>query len=230
MTDAYVAAQRRFPPYVHIEGIRDAKLPGVPALEQFQELADSERVIRKYAIRVRRPKFPWIAWTSAVILVLFLLVGAVSGAVLQMLDVGIAELGVVMVVVLPGFVWYLFLRPRRGHTYLYLTDRRIVIVELEEGVTGRSQTVLNYNIKDIAGFQVYAQRGIWRLLNLVKIREKRTFYIGLLTGSRASFALGAITSQNSQYDPGRDAVTLCAELDSTLLAIKAGMAASVEVP
>ena len=228
MTDVRVDAQRRFPPYVHIEGIRNPNLAGVPALEQFQELAESERLVRSYAIRVRRPKVPWVALTIIAIFVLAVVASVVGGA---LGNIGVAELGILLVVllILGGSSAAVLLRRRRGHTYLYLTDRRIVIVELEEGFSGRNQTVLNYNIKDIAGFQVYTQRGIWRLLNLLKLREKRTFYIGLLTGSRASFALGAINSQNSQYDPGRDAVTLCAELDSTLLAIKAGMTVGSEV-
>jgi len=228
MTDARIAAQPRYTPYVHIEGIRNPKLADVPALDRFQELADSERVVRSYDIRVRRPKVPWLAWTIGVLLTLLLLVGLVGGAASGMGGLGFAELLMVLAILL-GIFWYIFIRPRRGHTYLFLTDRRVVIVELEEGFSGRSQTVLNYNIKDIAGFQVFAQRGIRRLLNIVKIREKRTFYIALITGSRASFALGALASRNSEYDPGRDAVTLCAELDSTLLAIKAGMTAGKEV-
>lgn len=194
MNQAGATATDVIPPYVGIEGIEEPVLSSIPDLSLFQQLADGESVKRGYDIRVRKPKFPWLLFWVTLITV---------------------------VMPLALWIWY-SVWPKRGHTFLYITDRRIVIVELEQGFTGRGQTVLNYNNEDVAGFQVYTQHGVWRLLDMIKLRERRTFYISLLTGSSAVFTLGALNARRSNYDPGPDAVTLCAELDSTLLAIKAG--------
>ena len=194
MNQAAATATDAIPPYVVIEDIEKPDISSIPDLALFQQLADGETVERSYDIRVRKPKFPWlIFWLTVVSVVIPLVL----------------------------WIWY-SVWPKRGHTFLYITDRRIVIVELEQGFTGRGQTVLNYNNEDVAGFQVYTQHGVSRLLNMIKLKETRTFYISLLTGSSATFTLGALSARRSAYDPGPDAVALCAELDSTLLAIKAG--------
>lgn len=186
--------------YTAIEDIEDPGISSVPDLSLFQQLADGETVKRSYDIRVRKPKFPWLIFVVTFITVLAPIV------------IG---------------VWYAYW-PKRGHTFLYLTDRRIVIVELEQSIAGRHQTILNYNNDDVAGFQVFTQSGVWRLLDMIKLKEKRTFYISLLTGSAAGFTLGALNTRRSSYEPGRDAVSLCAELDGALLAIKAGSQLSGE--
>jgi len=184
-----------YPPYVSIVSIQDPALADVPAIERFQELQQGERVVKDYHIRIRKPKFPWLVFLVG--LVLYILPG-------------------VLVI-----LWH-FLGRRRGHTFLYLTTKRVIIVELSEASFGRDQTVLNYNIEHVSGFTLFAQRGIRKFLAFITLREKRTFFISIVTRSVASFALGARSTRGSEFEPGRDAVALCSELDGTLLAIRSG--------
>lgn len=112
-----------------------------------------------------------------------------------------------------------FLRSR-GHTFLYVTGKRLIIVELLDGPLGRSQAVLNFGLETIAGFEVLAQHGLHKFLQMVTVKEKRTFYISIKTRTFATFALGSENAMNSEFDPGQDAVALCSELDSLVLSIK----------
>lgn len=185
-----------YPPYVELPSIRDPKLAQVPDLIQFQTLRRGEQQLKAYRIRVLRPKFPWI----------YLLICLLFWPLL---------------VTVPFVILYYVLRSR-GHTFLYLTTQRLVIVELSQGTFGREQTVLNYSLASVSGFNLFAQRGIKRFLDFIKYKEKRTFYISIITNTQAGFALGSENTMNSLYDPGTDAVTLCSELDSLVLAIKAG--------
>jgi hypothetical protein len=57
---------------------------------------------------------------------------------------------------------------------------------------------------------------------LILLKEKRTFYLCIVTRTTDSLRLGAVTSRGSRFDPGRDAVSLCGELDSQVLALKRG--------
>lgn len=192
----YAQLVKSYPPYVEVPCIRDPTLAKVPELTQFQELSKGEKLIKSYRIRVRRPKL----WSALAISLLFWFV-----------------LPVIPTLIVLG----LHFVKRRGHTFLYLTTRRLIIVELEESAFGRSQTIMNYSISVISGFNLFTQRGVKMLLNLILLKEKRTFYISITTRTATAFVLGSENSMNSDYDPGQDAVSVCAELDALVLAIKA---------
>jgi hypothetical protein len=117
---------------------------------------------------------------------------------------------------------------KRGHTYLYLTNHRAIVLEVSRGLLGRDQTVLNYSLRNVAGFTMHAQRGLKKFLNLILLREKRTFYLSIITRTSDSFHIGAVNARRSQFDPGPDAVSLCSELDSHVLALKSPTATSVQ--
>ena len=187
----------RYPPYVAIPGITQRTLADVPNVGLFTVPAPGEKVIKSYRIRVRRPKFPWVAFAISIPLSFMLF-------------------AVPTLLVVLGF----FLFRKRGHTFLYVTTQRVVVVELTQGLFGKGQTVLSYTIDNIAGFTLHAQRGLKKFLSLILLKEKRTFYISIINKSWATFQTGAINTRGSMFDPGQDAVTLCAELDATVLALK----------
>jgi hypothetical protein len=110
----------------------------------------------------------------------------------------------------------------RGHTFLYLTSQRVIVLEVSRSLVKRSQTVLNYSLSNVAGFTLHAQRGLKKLLNLILLKEKRAFYLSIITRTSDTLQIGAVNTRGGRFDPGRDAVTLCGELDSMVLAIKAG--------
>ena len=103
---------------------------------------------------------------------------------------------------------------QRGHTFLYLTNRRLVVLELSEGIWNRSQTILNFNMRDICGFQLLAQRGLRKLLGILLLHEKRTFYLSIAMRTNCNVSIGAVSTRRSRFEPGGDAVTLCGELDA----------------
>jgi hypothetical protein len=126
----------------------------------------------------------------------------------------------IFVVMLAGGISLNLVFAMRGHTFLYLTNQRLVVLELEQGVFGRRQAVCSFSVGDVAGFQLMAQRGLSKFLGLLTLSEKRTFYLSITTKTSNSFAIGAVTTRRSNYSPGRDAVALCGELDAQVLALK----------
>jgi hypothetical protein len=119
---------------------------------------------------------------------------------------------------------FLILR-KRGHTFLYLTNRRLIVLELTQSLVGKEQVVLNFNLHDISGFQLLAQRGLRKLLGILLLREKRTFYLSIATRTSCTVELGAVSTRGSAFEPGCDAVALCGELDAQVLALRAARAA-----
>ena len=193
---ANVAGNYEYPPYLDVEGLRDPKLDSIPELASFQKTLPGEIVVGQYRTRVMKPTGLWRQILICVI--------------------------IYPLILLIPFVVAAFYSRRRGHTYLYLTNRRLVVLELDKGVFGRSQTVLNYGVESISGFTLIAQHGIKKFLGLFTTREKKTFYIKVTTNTFDSFELGSSGVVNSLFSPGRDAVNLCSELDSLLLAVKSG--------
>lgn len=180
------------PPYLQVPSITDPKLKEIPPLERFQVLNAGERLIKSYQIRVRRPKFPWAAALPSLIIF------------------------PVFFAIVAGFLIF----RRRGHTFLYLTNQRVIVLELEESLFRRDQSVCHFSIDDICGFQLHAQRGLKKLFGLILLKEKRTFYLAIVTRTCSSVEIGAVNSMRSEYDPGRDAVALCGELDAKVLALQ----------
>ena len=93
---------------------------------------------------------------------------------------------------------------------------------------GRDQTVLNYSLRNVAGFTMHAQRGLKKFLNLILMRESPRFISPSSRAPSDSFHIGAVNTRHSQFDPGPDAVSLCSELDSHVLALKSPTATSVQ--
>ena len=118
-----------------------------------------------------------------------------------------------------GFIFF----RQRGHTFLYLTNRRLIVLELSEGLWAKEQTVLNFNIRDISGFQLLAQRGLRKLLGVLLLRDKRTFYLSIATRTSCNVEIGAMSARRSRFEPGGDAVALCGELDAQVLALRGGL-------
>lgn len=187
----------RFEPYLKVDGIRDPKNSQIPNLESVVQLMAGESEISSYRIRILNPKFPWKV---------FLLLPALP------------LIPLILLVIIGRLIGHFF--RRRGHAYLYLTNHRVVVLELDEGKFGKSQTVLNYEVDSITGFGVYAQQGVKRFLNLFTILEKKAFFLAIKTNTSDSFSIGSNTQINGNFYPGADAVNLCSELDTKLLAIK----------
>jgi hypothetical protein len=120
---------------------------------------------------------------------------------------------------------FFFVFRKRGHTFLYLTNRRLIVLELAQSLVTREQVVLNFNLQDISGFQLLAQRGLRKLLGILLLREKRTFYLSIATRTSCTVELGAVSTRGSAFEPGCDAVALCGELDAQVLALRAARAA-----
>ena len=59
---------------------------------------------------------------------------------------------------------------------------------------------------------------------LLLLKELRTFYLGITTRTCMNVQIGAVTVRRSEFDPGRDAVALCGELDAKVLALNATLA------
>jgi hypothetical protein len=210
------------PPYLAIPTITDPNLTEIPPLEQFQALHSGEELVKNYQIRIRRPKPPWLAVLLAAIpAILFLSLSFVADrdASIVLVTIGMIFL-VIVALVIGGF----FLFRVRGHTFLYLTNQRLIVLGLSEGTFTREQSVCHFTLSDICGFQVYAQRGLKKLFGLLLLREKRTFYLGIATRSCMNVEIGAVNFRRSEYEPGRDAVALCGELDAKVLALNAALA------
>jgi hypothetical protein len=118
-----------------------------------------------------------------------------------------------------------FVFRQRGHTFLYVTNRRLIVLELNQGLLKREQAVLNFNIRDISGFQLLAQRGLRKLFGVLLLREKRTFYLSIATRSSCQVQIGAVSTQGSRFEPGIDSVALCGQLDAQVLALRTAGAA-----
>lgn len=232
VVQASPAATADVPLYLRVPSITDPELRSIPALESFQVLNPGEQLVKSYQIRVRRPKFRWDALLLA--LVLCAPAGIALCAVLlnsltdkmhihrardEQLMLG-GLVGSVFVVLVGGIALFLLMRVR-GHTFLYLTNQRVTILELEEGLFRKHQAVCNFSLDDISGFQLLAQRGLLKLLGLLLLKEKRTFYLAITTRTCANVEVGAVRwRRGGKYDPGRDAVALCSELDSKVLALR----------
>ncbi|HEV3415721.1 MAG TPA: hypothetical protein VG056_02875, partial [Pirellulales bacterium] len=172
-------------------------------------------LIKSYQIRVRRPKFPWLAVTIALILAVLAIVFSFSGEASPIFAAfGVGFLVIVAIIAAVFFVFRL-----RGHTFLYLTNQRVIVLELTEGIFAREQAVCHFSLDDICGFQLYAQRGLKKLFGLLLLKEKRTFYLGITTRTCHNVEIGAVNIRRSEFDPGRDAVALCGELDAKVLAL-----------
>jgi hypothetical protein len=96
----------------------------------------------------------------------------------------------------------------RGHTFLYLTNQRVIVLELSQGTFAREQSVCHFSLEDICGFQLLAQRGLKKLFGLLLLKEMRTFYLGITTRTCMNVQIGAVNVRRSEFDPGRDAVAL----------------------
>ena len=59
------------PPYLAVPTITDPNHAEIPPLERFQVLHSGEELVKSYQIRVRRPKFPWIAVLLAIVPMIF---------------------------------------------------------------------------------------------------------------------------------------------------------------
>jgi len=225
------------PLYLRIPSITDPELRTIPPLESFQALNPGERLVKSYQIRVRRPKIRWgvlllpmILCVPAGIALSALLVDSLtSKRRMHYPGDGPVLLGGLVCSTLAVFVGGIavFLLARlRGHTFLYLTNQRVTLLELEEGLFRKHQAVCNFRLEDISGFQLLAQRGLKKLLGLLLLKEKRTFYLAITTRTCANVEIGAVRWRaGGKYDPGRDAVTLCSELDSKVLALRMGLPA-----
>ena len=66
--------------------------------------------------------------------------------------------------------------------------------------------------------------GLKKLFGLLLLKEKRTFYLGITTRTCMNVQIGAVNVRRSEFDPGRDAVALCGELDAKVLALNAAHA------
>jgi hypothetical protein len=207
------------PPYIAIPEITDPKLEIIPALEQFQSLHPGEQLVKNYQIRVRRPKFPWLAVTIALIPAVLTFVFSFIAARDREASTVFMVMSLVLLTVIGLIVVAFFLFRLRGHTFLYLTNQRVIVLELSEGIFSREQSVCHFSLDDICGFQLYAQRGLKKLFGLLLLKEKRTFYLGITTRTCCNVQIGAVNIRRSEFEPGRDAVALCGELDAKVLAM-----------
>jgi hypothetical protein len=213
------------PPYLAIPTITDPKLAEIPPVDRFQVLHPGEALVKSYQIRVRRPKFPWILMIIGIVPAVFFIVlsllaaGHDRAAESFFWVLGLTFLSIALVSV-GGF----FLFRLRGHTFLYLTNQRIIVLELSQGTFAREQFVCHFSLDDICGFQLLAQRGLKKLFGLLLLKEKRTFYLGITTRTCMNVQIGAVNVRRSAFDPGRDAVALCGELDAKVLALNAAHA------
>jgi hypothetical protein len=213
------------PPYLAIPTITDPNHAEIPPLDRFQVLHSGEELVKNYQIRVRRPKFPWIVAIVGVVPAIFFFVLSFFAAGhdreaetifwvfgLMFLLVGLVSIGA------------FFLFRLRGHTFLYLTNQRVIVLELSQGTFAREQSVCHFSLEDICGFQLLAQRGLKKLFGLLLLKEMRTFYLGITTRTCMNVQIGAVNVRRSEFDPGRDAVALCGELDAKVLALNATLA------
>ena len=228
-------APQPYPPYVALPDIRKKELPAIPCLKLFQALGSSEFVVKAYRIRVKWPKFPWGLFFFC--LFLTLIGEAVSlGASQHILDDPGPAGSLKPVLIISGYflsppstcrcLFFHYFRPR-GHTLLYVTNRRVIVVELLEGTRDVSQAVLSFKLSNISGFTLFlAQHGLKKLLSLILLSENElsTF---IVTKNFARFRLAALSSRRSLFQPGTDAVSLCTELDSLVLAIQSGQVSAV---
>jgi hypothetical protein len=214
------------PPYLAIPTITDPNLAEIPAVEQFQSLQPGEQLVKSYQIRVRRPKFSLVA-------TLALIIPGMIAIAFSFLAAGHDRdsettfwwIGILLFLLVAVAIGAFFLFRMRGHTFLYLTNRRVIVLELSEGVFAREQSVCHFSLEDICGFQLFAQRGLKKLFGLLLLKEKRTFYLGITTRTCCNVQIGAVNIRKSEFDPGRDAVALCGELDAKVLALNAAHAA-----
>ncbi len=225
------SATASIPPYLPVASITDPTLRSIPPLESFQTLEAGESPVKSYQIRVRRPRFS-----------VWLLLGALffAGPALWFLvmefeehveyrngepDNPLVVLILCEVAVVAALTAGFFILRRRGHTFLYLTNRRLIVLELSQSLLTKEQTLLNFNIGDISGFQLLAQRGLRKLLGILLLREKRAFYLSIATRTSCNVEIGAMSSRGSKFQPGGDAVALCGELDAQVLALRGTRAA-----
>jgi hypothetical protein len=190
MTETSVALQ--YPPFLPVAGQRSTRPGETPDVFLYVEPLVGEEVVARYHLRHTRLKFPWGQFLVG--LMLWLLPG---------LAVVAAHLS----------------RPR-GHTFLYVTTRRVVVVEVLSGPFHKRQAVISFALEDISGFVLHTQHGIRRLFGILKLEEKHTMYLEIVTRTHANFRLGAIRSRMSRFAPGLDATAMCAELDRHVLATK----------
>ena len=217
-------------PLLQVRAVAKANWSTIPSLAEFQSVSHDEKLIKSYHIRVERPKFPWILLVVALVFfnLRYALYSPIIADTLDRNDLSQLiswqlDLPWIVCLTLP-FVLVLFYHfgRERGHTILYLTNQRVVVLELTRGFLRKRQTVLNYSLGNVSGFTLYAQRGLKWFLNFILLKEKRAFYLCIVTRTTDSLRLGAVTSRGSRFDPGRDAVSLCGELDSQVLALKRG--------
>ncbi len=209
------------PPYLAVPSITDPNLAQIPSIESFQALHPGEQLIKSYQIRVRRPKLSLLA-------LLFFIVPAMVAIAFSFVAERDREasaifwwIGIVFILFVVATVGVFYLFRMRGHTFLYLTNQRVIALELSEGLFAREQSVCNFALANICGFQLYAQRGLKKLFGLLLLSERRTFYLGITTRSCFNVRIGAVNIRQSEFDPGRDAVALCGELDAKVLALNA---------
>jgi hypothetical protein len=215
----------RYPPFVALPGLTRRELAETPNVGYFTVPAPSEKVIKSYRVRVRRPKFPWVALVSWTVLVLGLGGAVLAAAVFQaestLLSI-LGAMGLFVVAIFPVPAAF-FLFRQRGHSLLYLTNQRVMVVDLGQGLLRRYQSVMSYDLRHVAGFTLHAQRGLKKLLYLILLKEKRTFYLRFITPHHTFYEIGAVNTWRSQFEPGLDAVALCAELDALVLSLKSAM-------
>ncbi len=212
------------PPYLAIPTITDPSHAEIPPFETFQVFHAGEQLLKSYQIRIRRPKFPWIPAVLTIVPAVIFFAFAIIAERDREASTAFSILGTIFlfsgVAIVAGF----FLFRLRGHTFLYLTNQRVIVLELTQGVFSREQAVCHFSLDDICGFQLMAQRGLKKLFGLLLLKELRTFYLGITTRTCMNVQIGAVTVRGSRFDPGRDAVALCGELDAKVLALNAAHA------
>jgi hypothetical protein len=212
------------PPYLAIPAITDPQHAEIPPFETFQVLHSGETLVKSYQIRVRRPKLAWLPAVLTVVPAVIFFAFAIIAERDREASTAFSILGTIFlligIVIVAGF----FLFRLRGHTFLYLTNQRVIVLELTQGTFSREQAVCHFSLDDICGFQLMAQRGLKKLFGLLLLKELRTFYLGITTRTCMNVQIGAVTVRRSEFDPGRDAVALCGELDAKVLALNATLA------
>jgi hypothetical protein len=209
---------QRYPPFVPIRDLTRRTLPETPNVGLFTVPAPGEKVVKSYRIRVRRPKFRWLVWLAMLAAAAFF-IGPTAAQIPWPVTVLLVLAAWGLVTLLLVVLWQLRLR---GHTLLYLTSQRVIVVDLGRNLFRRYQSVMSYELESVAGFTLHAQRGLKKLLHLILLKEKRTFYLKFVTPHYTSYEVGAINTRHSEFDPGMDAVALVAELDALVLNLKKG--------
>lgn len=164
--------------------------------------AHDEQVLDRWYVRKLAPPFLW------------------SVALL----VGIPTLGVAAL--LYWLFWRLFIYRAEG--YLLLTNVRILYYERGRSVTRRHRHVASLDVVDIAGARLFARKGVWRLLGLVKLRDYKAMYLNIFTDHFDAISIGAVKTVGKDiFEPADDMIAAVHELGARIREVQAQRGAAV---